>query len=354
MSISKALFDTMPDGREIFAYTMTNRTGVSATVLNYGGIIQKLLVPDHTGKPADCVCGYDDLRGYQVGGYHGALIGRYANRIAAGKFTLGGKSYQVAKNERGVTHLHGGDVGFDQKLWDVCAEEGAESDRLTLTYTAPDGEEGYPGTLTVKATYTLCGSRLTLRFQATTDAETVCSLTNHSYFNMGGIDSGDILGQVLTIDSDEILAMDSDFIPTEIMPVEGTPFDFRRGKKVGEEINADHIQLQYGNGYDHNFILRQDKPAPNAPMQRAAELYDPESGRVMTVYTNFPGVQLYTANGMDLPHPFKGGCPQQVRHALCLETQLWPDSPNHPDYPSCVLKPGEVFDYSTAWEFSCR
>ncbi len=354
MSITKTVFDTARDGTAVHAYTMTNATGVSATVLSYGGILQKLLVPDASGKVADCICGYDDLNGYRVGGgYHGALIGRYANRIAEGKFTLDGKEYILAKNEKNITHLHGGDVGFDQKIWDVTAVEGDEEDRLTLHITSPDGEEGYPGTMDLTVTYTLRGAVLSIHYLATADAPTVCSLTNHGYFNMAGFDGGSILDQELMIAADFVTEMDELLIPTgKLIPVDGTPFDFRVAKPVGRDIDSDDQQMLFGGGYDHNFVLRTEKTAPASEPFLAASLRDPKSGRKMEVLTNLPGVQLYTANGMDTDYPFKGGHPQQKRHALCLETQLWPDGPHHDSFPSAVLRPGEAFDYTTVLSFS--
>lgn len=354
MSIVKSVFDKTDSGREIFAYTMTNKSAISITILDFGGIINKLMLPDRDGNIADCICGFDTYEGYlNGGGYQGALIGRYCNRIANGTFNLGGKKYTLANNENGVTHLHGGNAGFNVKFWDVTPIEGDGEDKLVLNYVSADNEEGYPGRLEVTVTYTLCDcGAFTINYQALSDRNTVCNLTNHAYFNLGGYNSGTVLDHELMIAGDYITEMDEKSITTgKLIPVGGTAFDFRSPKKVGRDIDLNDTQLKYGQGYDHNYTLSMEVPKPGAELKKAAELYDPKSGRGMELFTNSIGVQLYTGNMMNGDVPFKGGYPQTPRNALCLETQFWPDSPNHPEFPSCELKAGNRFDFSTRFKF---
>ncbi len=352
MSIKKERFGTLQDGSPVYCYIMQNGSGASVKITEYGGAVVELHMPGRDGKTADVVCGYDDLEGYLKGaGYQGALIGRFGNRIAEGRFTLNGKEYVLAKNERGVTHLHGGNVGFDQKIWKAEAKEDGGDCVLNLSIVSPDGEEGYPGRLDVQVTYTLtAGNALKISYTAVCDQDTVLNLTNHAFFNLGGYDGGDVLGHELTIDAGAITEVDELCIPTgRLLPVEGTPFDFRRPKAIGKEIGADHPQLRYGNGYDHNFVLNN-----NGKTAKVVEVYEPKSGRVMEVFTDQPGIQLYTANSMDGGYPFKNGVKQQVRHALCLETQFFPDGPHHQNFPSCVLRAGETYRHNTTYQFSVR
>lgn len=341
--MKKERFGTMPDGVEVYAYTFGNEF-ITATVLNLGGILQKLIVG---GK--DIVCGYgsvdDILRG---SGYHGALIGRYANRIRSGVFTLNGKTYQLAKNERGVTHLHGGDVGFNRRIFSAASVTKKDAERLVLSYFSPDGEEGYPGNLDVIVTYEVKGSDLSIHYAATTDADTVLNMTNHAYFNLNGYDSGSVLGHTLGIFADEISAVDHDLIPVSRLPVAGTPFDFNTPKPVGRDIDAPHEQLAIAGGYDHNFYLspKESTACCGKTLGKCAVLTGDSLS--MEVFTDCPCVQLYTAGKMDCPVPFKGGVAQKPFSALCLETQYAPDSPNHGE---ALLRAGDTYDKTTLFRF---
>ncbi|MBE6554817.1 MAG: galactose mutarotase [Ruminococcaceae bacterium] len=353
MSIQKQHFDTLPDGREVYRYLMRNESGMSVAILDLGGAIQQILVPDRRGRYTDVVGGYDNAFDYFYGdGYQGALIGRVGNRIARGKFTLGGKEYSLYINN-GVNHLHGGKEGFSHKIWSVTAKDGSEP-ALELSYVSPDGEEGYPGTLTVTVTYTLTArGGLSIRYVATTDKTTVLNLTNHCYFNLGGFASGKILDHVLMMDADTYLPTDETLIPTgELRSVAGTPFDFRAPKEVGKDFCADNVDLKIAGGYDHCFNFTGGATAE--PTCRAT-LYHKESGREMKVYTNQPAVQFYSGNFLNnADHPFKGGYPQGLQNALCLETQHMPDSINQKGFTNTVLHPGEVYDYTTEYVFSVR
>lgn len=352
MSIEKSLFGTLPCGTPVHAYTMTNKNGVSVKVMDLGGTLIQLYAPDRDGKMADLICGYDDVESYtKAGGYQGAIIGRFCNRIRDGKFTLNGKAYELYKNENGITHLHGGKIGFDKKIWDVIPSEDADGCKLTLSIVSPDGEENYPGTLKVTVTYTLSDDNaFTLRYVATTDQDTIVNLTNHAYFNLGGYDSGDVLSQQIMICSDAFTEVDANCNLTgTLIPVDGTPFDLRKLTVIGDGIDSDYEQMKFGAGYDHNFALKND-----GTISKAAEVYDPKTGRCMEVFTNQPGVQFYAANMMDDPIPFKNNVPQKPRHALCLETQTYPDAPNHENFPTCVLKAGEVYDRTTTYKFSVK
>ena len=352
MSIEKSLFGTLSCGKEVYAYTLTNKTGASVKIMDLGGTLIQLHMPDRDGKMADIICGYDTVESYmKAGGYQGALIGRYGNRIHNGQFTLNGKTYDLYKNEKDITHLHGGKVGFDKKIWDVVPSEDADGCKLTLSLVSPDGEENYPGTLKVTVVYTLSDDNaLSIHYVATCDQDTVLNLTNHTYFNLGGYDSGDVLDQQIMIASEAYTEVDANCIPTgNMIPVEGTPFDLRKLTVIGDGIDADDQQIQFGGGYDHNFALKND-----GVMGKAAEVYDPETGRCMEVFTNQPAVQFYAANMMNDAENFKGNVPQQPRHALCLETQTYPDAPNHPNFPTSVLKVGEIYDRTTIYKFSVK
>ncbi|MBQ8510611.1 MAG: galactose mutarotase [Clostridia bacterium] len=350
--ITKELFGNMPTGEEVFAYTITNNSGASMKVLTLGGIIQQLNVPDRDGKMGDVILGYDDVNGYLIGGgNHGALIGRYGNRIAEGRFTLNGVTYQLAQNSSNNNHLHGGKVGFNEKLWDATAFEKADSVGVILTYTSADGEENYPGKLNVKVTYTLSdNNELSIRYEAVSDKDTICNLTNHSYFNLTGDASKSILDELLCIDSDAITAVDHRLITTgELMPVKGTAFDFTTPTRIGEHIDDDDQQIAFGGGFDHNYVLKTD-----GKLAKFAELSDNSTGRVMTCYTDQPGVQFYAGNQMKASYPMKGGVKQEPRHGICLETQHAPDSPNRPEFPTTTLKAGEKYDTTTIYAFSVR
>lgn len=351
--ITKKLFGKLGEV-EVYAYTLENKSGMSVKILDRGGIINQINVPDKEGRYTDVIGGYDNIDYYaNASGYQGALIGRFGNRIAGGKFTLDGKEYTLFCNNNVVNHLHGGAVGFDQKIWSVTEMDG-EAPALKLEYTSVDGEEGYPGTLNVTVTYTLTADNaLSIRYEATTDKKTILNLTNHAYFNLAGYANGDVRGHYLEMDADSYIKTDDLLIPTgEIAPVEGTPFDFRNGKLVGDEIDADDVDLKIAGGYDHcfNFVGGESKE----PVLRAT-LKDPKSGRVMKMYTNQPCVQLYTGNFLeDDGFPFKGGCIKKKQMALCLETQHMPDSINHPNFTDVTLDVGEKYDYTTIYAFSAE
>jgi aldose 1-epimerase len=346
--VTRAPFGKLPDGTAVEAFTLRNAHGVEVRAITYGAIITSLRVPDRAGRFDDVVLGHDTLAGYvEKPAYFGAVVGRYGNRIAKGRFTLDGKTYTLATNN-GPNHLHGGVRGFDKVVWK--AEPAASGAGVTFTYTSPDGEEGYPGTLTARVTYTLSDrDELGLEYSATTDKPTVVNLTQHSYFNLAGASSGgDILGHELTIDADRFTPVDPTLIPTgELAPVAGTPFDFRKATAIGARIGQDDEQLHRGGGYDHNFVLDR----PEAGLRRAVRLADPKSGRTMEIQTTEPGVQFYSGNFLDGTITGKGGTVYKYRSGLCLETQHFPDSPNHPAFPSTVLRPGKEYRSKTVLVF---
>lgn len=328
-------------------HTLRNSKGMEARIATYGGIIVSLKVPDRNGKLDDIVLGFDSIDGYLgTHPYFGALIGRYGNRIANGQFTLNGTTYKLAKNN-GPNALHGGIKGFDKVIWQT---KGTPSgDKLDLSYTSADGEEGYPGRLTVNVSYALTETNeLNIDYDAVTDKDTVVNLTSHSYFNLAG--RGDIQDHRVTINASKFTPTDATLIPTgELKPVEGTPFDFRTPHAVRERIDAADPQLKYGKGYDHNYVL--DKTAPKA-FELAARVHDPASGRVMEIFTTEPGVQFYTGNSLDGTIKGKGGATYGPRSGLCLETQHFPDSPNKPQFPTTTLKAGERYRSTTSHRFS--
>ena len=348
--ITKEFFGNKPCGCEVYKYTLQNENGASVEILTLGGIIRAINLPDKNGNLVDVVCGYDDVKSYLTnGGYQGALIGRFGNRINNSSFVLDGKEYKLFNNEK-KNHLHGGKEGFDKKLWDANAYHIEDKMYLELTYLSEDMEEGYPGNLRVKVAYSFDNSNsLSINYKATTDKKTVLNLTNHAYFNLGGYNSGSIENHTLWIDSDKVSEVNSELIPTgREIPVENTPFDFRTEKLIGKDINADNELLKLGQGYDHNFILNSD-----GTIKHVATLKEPESGREMKVYTNQPCVQIYAANCIDeTDSPFKNGVAQKKRCAVCLETQHAPDSPNHQEFPSCELDVGELYDYTTVFKFN--
>jgi len=334
-------FGTMDDGRSVQLFTLTNENGMEVSITNYGGIVTSIKVPDKDGNIEDVVLGFDDLEKYKSGHpFFGAITGRYANRIANGQFELNGETYQLATND-GENHLHGGNEGFDKKLWD--AEVNEEENSVTLSYLSPDGEEGYPGNLDVDVTYTLTEeNELQIDYRATTDKATVVNLTNHSYFNLSGDPSQGILDHLLTIHADRYTPVDEGLIPTgELAPVDGTAFDFTDPETVGARIES------IPPGYDHNYVLND----PNSGIRKIAALEHEESGRIMEVYTDQPGVQLYTGNFLDGSITGHHGVPIEQYAALCLETQTFPDSPNKPDFPSPVLNPGETYETTTVYQF---
>ena len=350
-SIKKESFGTVK-GAPVYIYTLANDKGMIAKITNYGGAIVSLIVPDRNGKPGDVVLGYDLLEDYVKNNttYFGVLIGRYGNRIANGRFSLDGVEYILAKNN-GENHLHGGIKGYDKVVWNAKEIESKDGVALKLTYFSPDGEEGYPGNLSISVIYTLTNNNeLKIKYLASTDKKTIVNLTQHSYFNLTG--KGDILGQELMINADRFTPVDKNLIPTgELKAVKGTPFDFTRPIAVGKRINQDNEQLHYGSGYDHNWVL--NKPKGGAKTL-AATLYDPGSGRFMEVFTTEPGIQFYAGNFLGNTVPGKKRQTYIRRSGLCLEAQHFPDSPNKPAFPSVVLRPGEKYRQVTVYKFSVK
>lgn len=354
MDIKKEPFGQMTDGTPVDLYTLTNANGLQVAITTYGGAVVSLLVPDREGMLGDIALGFETLEGYvQHVFYIGCIAGRYANRIAQGKFTLNGVAYTLTQNE-GENHLHGGVKGFDKVVWN--AEEKSDDDGvgLALTYLSKDGEEGYPGNLSVKVTYTLANNdELRIDYTAITDKDTIVNLTNHTYFNLADGGAGDILGHELMIDADRFTPVDSTAIPIgELRSVTSTPMDFLQMTAIGARIDQDDEQLRLGRGYDHNWVLN----SPSGALALAARVHEPTTGRVMEVYTTEPGIQFYSGNFFNGTSIGKGGKVYHKRHGLCLETQHFPDSPNHPDFPSTVLKPGETYQTTTVYRFSilCR
>ncbi|MGD8867774.1 MAG: aldose epimerase family protein [Gemmatimonadales bacterium] len=349
-TVTREPFGHLSDGTEVDAFTFTNGNGVVVRAITYGGIITSLRVPDSSGRLDDVVLGYDNLAGYvENNPYFGAIIGRYGNRIAGGRFTLDGKTYTLATNN-GPNHLHGGVKGFDKVVWDAEPFENGDSVGVVFSYTSPDGEEGYPGNLDVRVTYTLTADdELVFDYYAVTDEPTPVNLTQHSYFNLAGDGSGDILDHQLMINADYFTPVDSTLIPTgEIEPVAGTPFDFRTPTAIGARIDQDDDQLSNGLGYDHNFVLARGDSA----MKHAARVFEPQTGRVMDVYTTEPGLQFYSGNFLDGSITGKGGHVYRYRNGFCLETQHFPDSPNKPQFPSTILRPGKEYRSRTSYVFS--
>jgi aldose 1-epimerase len=339
-----------PNGEEVHLYTFRNVNGIETTITNYGGKIVTLKTPDKSGQFADIALGYDDLAPYLAQNpFFGSLVGRYANRIANGQFTLDGHTYTLAKNN-GPNTLHGGLVGFDKKVWKAEEANSNASPALRLTYVSKDGEENFPGTLTTVVTYSLSdNNELRIDYSATTDKDTVLNLTNHSYFDLAGQGAGEILDHVVTIDADKFTPVNKNLIPTgELKSVDGTPFDFRKPVSVRSRINDKDQQLQYGGGYDHNFVLNNRGSEPTF----AARVVEPNSGRVMEVLTTQPGVQFYTGNHLQNGIKGKNGKVYNYRYGLCFETQHFPDSPNQPNFPTTELKPGERFHQVTVFKFS--
>jgi len=349
MAVTQSTFGTMPDGTKIDLFTLTNANGVEVRVITYGAVIVSIKAPDRRGHFDDIVTGFDTLEGYLTRSrYFGAVVGRYGNRIANGRFTLDGKTYELATNN-GKNHLHGGLRGFDKVVWTGSRFERNGNGGVALTYVSRDGEEGYPGTLNATVTYTLTPrNELIVDYAATTDRATPINLTNHSYFNLAGDGHGDILQHVLTIDADRYTPTDDTQIPTgELAPVEGTPFDFRKPTPIGTRIDANDEQIRRGHGYDHNFVLR----SASDRLHHAARLVDPSTGRTLDVATTEPGVQFYSGNNLDGSAVGKSGHVYARRTSLCLETQHFPDSPNHANFPSTILRPGERFQSQTVFTF---
>ena len=344
------------DGKAVKVYRLTNERGMTLRAMNYGGIVLSLRVPDREGRFEDVVLGYDSLADYEEASpYFGAIVGRYGNRIEAGRFELDGAIYELATNN-GPNHLHGGIEGFDKKVWEarpfVDEEEGAG---IVFSYTSPAGEEGYPGRLEVEVTYTLTNeNEVIFDYRATTNEATPVNLTQHSYFNLAGEGDGDVLDHRLLFNADRFTPVDSTLIPTgELRSVTGTPLDFTEAKPIGARIDADHPQIAYGQGYDHNFVLNREGAGEDA-LVLAARVYEPESGRVMKVYTTEPGVQFYSGNFLDGSLIGKSGVSYERRYGFALETQHFPNSPNEPSFPSTILRPGETYHTRTVYAFSTR
>jgi aldose 1-epimerase len=351
-SVSHDVFGVMPNGDTVLRYTLTNANGMQVKILNYGGIIQSLMVPDKNGKMGDVVLGFDSLDQYiKQSPYFGALIGRFGNRIARGTFTLNDSTYHLFIND-GPNSLHGGKVGFDKKIWDVTPFTADSAEGLKLHYLSPDGEEGYPGNLNVNVTYTLNNDNaLRIDYEATTDKPTVLNLTNHAYYNLNG-GKGTALDEKLMLNADKYVPVDSTSIPTgELLPVAGTPMDFRTPTAVGARINADFKQLKLVHGgYDHCWVLNTDGDLS----QVAASVYDSANGRFMQVYTTQPGIQFYSGNFLDGTLHGTGGNVYPQHACIVLETEHFPDSPNQPSFPSTVLNPGDTFHSSSIYKFSVK
>jgi len=348
--ITREPFGTTKDGKPVDLYTLRNARGVEARIMNYGGIVVSLKVLDKNGQLGDVVLGYDTLAEYEKETpYFGCLVGRYGNRIAKGKFTLNGKEYILATNNP-PNALHGGLKGFDKVVWQAHASESKLGPTLELRYLSKDGEEGYPGNLAVTAVYTLTADNaLRLDYTATCDQDTVVNLTQHSYFNLAG--KGDILGHVVYLNADKFTPVDSTLIPTgELRPVDGTPFDFRKPTAIGARVNQADEQLKFGGGYDHNWVINK-KPGELALMARVTE---PTTGRVLEVLSTEPGLQFYCGNFLDGTLKGKGGWVYQHRNGFCMEPQHYPDSPNQPQFPSVVLKPGHAYRNTIIYRFSVR
>jgi len=352
--MEKKPFGQLPDGQAIDLYTLTNAHGMQVAITNYGAAIVSIKVPGRQGKMDDVALGYDTLDGYVSDkAFLGATVGRYGNRIGHAKFTLGGTEYNLAKNN-GENTLHGGKVGFNKKVWQAREVPSGGEQSLELSYVSKDGEEGYPGTLRASVTFTLPNDRnaLIIDYRATTDKTTVVNLTNHTYFNLSGEGHGDILKYQLELDASHFTPVDQTLIPTgEILATKGTPLDFSKPVEIGARINDNDPQLKFGKGYDHNYVLdRNGKPG----LIEAAEVFDPQSGRVLQVYTTEPGIQFYTGNFLQGEEHGKGGKVYTYRSAFCLETQHFPDSPNKPSFPSTELKPGQEYRSTTEFRFSVR
>lgn len=352
MSITKSDFGRTADGEAVAKYTLENKDGIQVDIITYGGRITSLRTPDSSGKLANVVLGFNDIQQYeQDNPFFGALIGRYGNRIAKGKFSLDGTEYTLAQNN-GENSLHGGVKGFDKRVWNATTEESDDSIKLKLNYLSADMEEGFPGNLNTTVTYTLNkDNSLDVLYEATTDKTTVVNLTQHAYFNLSGDFSTTILDHVVQINADKFIPVDGGLIPTgELRPVEGTPFDFREPQLVGKEIDANNEQIELGGGYDHCWVLNDQ----NAGYRSVASAYHPATGRNLEVLTDEPGIQFYTGNFLDGTLPAPNGGTYAKRSGLCLETQHYPDSPNQPEFPSVTLTPGETYTTKTTFKFSTK
>ncbi len=350
-SITHAPYGTLPDGRQVDLYTMQNANGVTVKFLSLGGCITEIDIPDRKGDAGNIVLGHDGLQGYNSNtGYFGAIVGRYANRVAKGSFSLNGQTYHLPINN-GANSLHGGTEGFNLQVWQVTPRSAADNASAVLTYTSPDGQDGYSGTLTVQVTYTLDDSNaLRIEYQAATDKPTVLNLTNHSYFNLDGNGSGSALHQLLQINADSYTPTDATQIPTgEIAKVAGTPMDFRVLRPIDSQIRTPFQQIILAHGYDHNWVLNKTQPGE---LSFAARAYSPHTGRILEVYTTEPGVQVYTGNGLQGTLTGSSHTLYRQGDGYTFETQHFPDSPNQPGFPSTMLNPGQVFHSTTVFRFS--
>lgn len=342
----RTFFDKLPDGTDVELLTLKNGN-LSCGILTYGGTLQNLIVPDKNGNPTDVVLGYDTIADYQKNpGYIGALVGRYANRIDHARFTMNGKEYPLYAND-GVNHLHGGKVGFDKKIWTVEAQT---ENSVTLSLVSPDGEEGYPGTLKVQVTYRLTEDALELEYEAVSDKDTLCSMTNHAYFNLSGQNSGTHYDQLMQIFAEKYVPVVAGAIPTgELADVAGTPMDFRKPTPIGQDIRSDFHQLQLTGGFDHNWCIDN----ADGSLRVAAKTHSPKTGITMTTETTKPGIQFYAGNYMfEITSKGKGGAAYDTHWGFCLETQYYPDSPNQPSFPSAWLAAGEKYTSKTVYRFS--
>jgi aldose 1-epimerase len=349
VAVTKADFGKLPDGKAVDVYTVKN-ADLEVRITTYGARIVSLKTKDRDGKVGDVVLGYNSVDGYVAEGiaktYFGAIVGRYGNRIRGGKFSVDGKTYQIPPNNNGNA-LHGGPHGFDDQMWTGKALP----DGVEMSLVSKDGDMGFPGTLTVHVRYTLVGSAVHINYSATTDKATVTNITNHAYFNLSGDGSGDILGEVLMLNADGYTPVDAGLIPVGgVQPIAGTPFDFRKATPIGARINVPNDQLKIAGGYDHNWVLN----GKNGEMKVAAKLYDPKTGRVLTVSTTQPGVQFYSGNFLTGAFKGKTGAVYSQHTGLCLETQHYPDSPNQPAFPTTLLKPGETLHTETIFAFSTQ
>jgi aldose 1-epimerase len=351
-TVTVAPFGRMPHGKAVEVYTLRNARGMEVRAITYGAIIQAIRVPDKAGRVDDVTLGYDSLQGYLTSSpYFGAVVGRYANRIARGRFTLGGRSYRLATNN-GLNHLHGGLKGYDKVVWTAQSFQQGDTAVVRFQHTSPDGDEGYPGTVHVSVSYSLTpDNQLLVEYRATTDRATPLNLSQHSYFNLAGEGKGDILGHLLTIDADRYTPVDSTLIPTgELAPVANTPFDFRKPTAIGARIEQPDPQLRYGKGYDHNFVLNRREGG----LVHAVRVVERSSGRTLDISTTEPGLQFYSGNFLDGSIRGKAGHQYPFRSALVLETQHFPDSPNHPNFPSTILEPGQTYRSATVFAFGVQ
>ncbi len=353
-TITKAPFGDV-DGQAVDRYTLTNCNQMTVKILTYGGILQEISVPDRRNKVANVTLGFDNIDDYvAMSPYFGCITGRYANRIAEGRFTLDGTTYQLAINND-PNHLHGGNVGFDKRIWAATPFQRSKAVGLELTYTSPDGEENYPGELTTKVTYTLTEqNEIVMDYHATTDAPTIVNLTNHAYWNLQGEGTSDIYDHVLELNAPRYTPVDPTLIPTgAIDPVAGTPLDFTKATAIGDRIRDGHPQLVIGRGYDHNWVLGRSNPNDTS-LFLAARVGEPDSGRVLSIYTTEPGIQFYSGNFLDGTLVGTSGRMYRQGDGFALETQHYPDSPNHSNFPSTVLRPGEVYETRTVYKLSTK